>query len=967
MVSVDGLAVIDIITFLQVAMDQAGREDYVKNRSWTTASHALRSFFAAQDVPFDGLEYDLPESLTEIGIEGAVAEPTLTAAMAEGARLVLATNEAQSRVDIRHLLVAILLSQAGQKALVDLGLVKGDFTRFFAKLGTALIGHIVENAYEEDTEAWAERAFHFQNVPAPAAPTRRLSHTDYLPDMARQLPSAEDDPLGFGRDARAMAELICLDKAKPPLAVGLFGHWGSGKTTFMRMLEREIDSVTAAARAVVTEAPDKRLPFVGNVVHIWFNAWSYADSEKLWASIATELFRQLSVDGHAGRPQAIKADYLREVREKLAGQRQAAKTLQDERAALERDLDEKEQVLAAIENQRAAASIDRVRTAADSLIRDVVIDNQKVATSLSELGLDAEDLSAAKVVDTAKRLQGVGARWQAVWRALRQGRNRARHWTHLGIYLAVAGLAVFAVSQWADIQLGALMAPVLAGVTPIWKYFEIGAKAIKPLLAEHSQVERALRDKAQAAKDEIVELRANLGAKRAAIAEAQDAAPSLEEAIEEGRSSLLAYFLRERGLIDKWRDHLGVIALVQEAFEELSALFEEQQKAYYAKRDAGQLTDQDKPPIDRIVLYIDDLDRCQHDQVAQVLQAVHLLLAFPLFVVVVGVDARWLSHSLEKVYGDQMRIDGSATAVRPDVADATALEIEKATVSDYLEKIFQVPYWLRGFDDRQGIAYQRLVNNLLGQPENQVEPWIEVEQTPPAAGPTATVAQDDEGETVSTANEDDADSGDPPIIAPVAVEMPPVEETAAETWERVDLIEDEISLMRALGGIAGKSPRAVKRLVNLYRLIRVRKSGEELRALLSGRDENPPLFPAVMLWLAVEIGLDHGDIWLLWQVLSEASGTARLDIFRAPLNSRDPDGDLVAYDSSMAIGGVTYRHFDLLRQFWSTKDVPARQSILWGLRQIDRWNLTIDHLRAAASEVSRYSFRQGLDLGARHD
>ena len=55
-------------------------------------------------------------------------------------------------------------------------------------------------------------------------------------------------------------------------------------------------------------------------------------------------------------------------------------------------------------------------------------------------------------------------------------------------------------------------------------------------------------------------------------------------------------------------------------------------------------------PIDRIVLYIDDLDRCSPRQVVDVLQAVHLLLALDLFVVVVGVDPRWLLHALRSEY-----------------------------------------------------------------------------------------------------------------------------------------------------------------------------------------------------------------------------------------------------------------------------------------------------------------------------
>jgi hypothetical protein len=44
--------------------------------------------------------------------------------------------------------------------------------------------------------------------------------------------------------------------------------------------------------------------------------------------------------------------------------------------------------------------------------------------------------------------------------------------------------------------------------------------------------------------------------------------------------------------------------------------------------------------LNRIVLFIDDLDRCDPDRVVKVLEAVYLLLAVKLFVVVVGVDAR---------------------------------------------------------------------------------------------------------------------------------------------------------------------------------------------------------------------------------------------------------------------------------------------------------------------------------------
>lgn len=64
----------------------------------------------------------------------------------------------------------------------------------------------------------------------------------------------------------------------------------------------------------------------------------------------------------------------------------------------------------------------------------------------------------------------------------------------------------------------------------------------------------------------------------------------------------------------------------------------------------SQLMDPANRKIERIVLYIDDLDRCPAAKVVDVLQAVHLLLAYPLFVVVVGVDSRWLLQSLSAHY-----------------------------------------------------------------------------------------------------------------------------------------------------------------------------------------------------------------------------------------------------------------------------------------------------------------------------
>ena len=114
----------------------------------------------------------------------------------------------------------------------------------------------------------------------------------------------------------------------------------------------------------------------------------------------------------------------------------------------------------------------------------------------------------------------------------------------------------------------------------------------------------------------------------------------------------LQEFVRERAASSDYREQLGVISKVRRDFEQLVALLpgsDQQAGAEQVAVVAAAVTRR-IPEVERIVLFIDDLDRCPHGKVVEVLQAVHLLLAFKLFVVVVGVDSRWLQRSLEAHY-----------------------------------------------------------------------------------------------------------------------------------------------------------------------------------------------------------------------------------------------------------------------------------------------------------------------------
>src|SRR4030095_6744962 len=109
----------------------------------------------------------------------------------------------------------------------------------------------------------------------------------------------------------------------------------------------------------------------------------------------------------------------------------------------------------------------------------------------------------------------------------------------------------------------------------------------------------------------------------------------------------IAAFIQDRARAQDYRRHLGVPALIRRDFEKLSKMFRTQREYEKEDRDGAQLETRHDPTIvNRIILYIDDLDRCPPEKVVEVLRAIHLLLAFPLFVVIVAVDARWMKRAL---------------------------------------------------------------------------------------------------------------------------------------------------------------------------------------------------------------------------------------------------------------------------------------------------------------------------------
>ena len=88
--------------------------------------------------------------------------------------------------------------------------------------------------------------------------------------------------------------MVTATEFEPPLAVGIFGDWGSGKSFFMRLLHDAVDDRARQAEEDLNSGivPTEGVRFYSKVVQIRFNAWHYAETN-LWASLVDHIFVRL--------------------------------------------------------------------------------------------------------------------------------------------------------------------------------------------------------------------------------------------------------------------------------------------------------------------------------------------------------------------------------------------------------------------------------------------------------------------------------------------------------------------------------------------------------------------------------------------------------------------------------------------------------------------------------------------------
>ncbi|MFO7679284.1 MAG: P-loop NTPase fold protein [Chloroflexota bacterium] len=654
-----------------------------------------------------------------------------------------------------------------------------------------------------------------------------------------------EDTLGIKTEVYALAETLLLRDVETPLAVGILGGWGSGKSFVMHLMQKEMQRIRSLK---VTKAwiADETEPYVGHVYPISFNAWTYAKSD-LWASLMQTIFmelnRQLSLEQLftrerllAGGANWLELNQLGEKerlallqselgRETVAAWRRgetpdsllqayhemrSAEVKEMETAVQE--LDEKQNELASLVDTFAVAQetipeaarrevwAEILKTAVFSPIATEIQDTLTSQTYTTADGKVVKVFSDEDLQDLTKltiKLKQFRPTMTSMWHGdnLKKSLQEKRWSLVTAVILILAAVfSAFIADRLDQFSQSATVTSVtafLAAVSSIgmaafrtyqeWsdtvQRWSSGIQDVENLAQEMlstketqilTAVEKEFSQQKQALEQEISDLNAQIDTHRQRMGAA-------------GIFTSLSEFVSSRLEMGDYAERLGMLHRAQADLQELTDTL-----TVYGDQDLYAAAKQSFFPRGpaRVVLFIDDLDRCPPPKVVEVLEAVQLLLRTKLFVIVLGLDTRYVTRALEKEYDRILTRDGDPSGL------------------DYIEKIIQIPYRVRPIEPTSlhtFLAAQMEMAAAPGEGETAVTPTPSLAPTSPSPGGNG---QKPDGVVTATG------SGSPVVAETI---LP----------QRIKFHHEDFTDLEQSCVIIGLTPRSIKRLINVLKLIKV--------------------------------------------------------------------------------------------------------------------------------------------------
>jgi len=679
----------------------------------------------------------------------------------------------------------------------------------------------------------------YQSNEDPGAPVLPLSLPDD-PELKSSQPLANDIPAGpdllnLMGEVNAIAEAVVLKDLNPPLVVGILGGWGSGKSFVLHLLKNRIQEIRCEP---VSSSNDDDFPFVGHPYIINFDAWTYAKSN-LWASLMQKIFMEL--DRQIGTEQMLKTELdiaprnggevwkllnelsdnaVERIKKSKIGQEALKNVIKLNSGELEgkRLWDELEKL--------KKTEIDRLRIAeVDVELIRFQRDNQELLLKQSidrDITMNAQQSALQKIGENLL---------ETTWKKLtKNGQSeeqppsfaqllKAINWFSklnkvpvsylVGFLFFILGSVALSYLDISEVEIfgisgvGGILGIITTG---FFKFQQWAGKmqqqfddAVKENRKEPEQVYqntiRSTIEKYGTSEKQEEPVRMDAGPEFKSIDEQAKNMMLWEQKLKEkenevvsirqrvgmaARHQNLLEFVQHRLEGRTYEDKLGLMHQVKDDLEELS-------DALMHDDGSMELFERGKP---RIILLIDDLDRCPPLKVVEVLEAAQLLVKTSLFVVVIAMDVRYVTRALEHEYEGVLTPFGEPTGL------------------DYIEKIIQIPYRVRPVSESA-------VKSFL---------WAQMK-------PHTDVAEEDDNNLKDT-----QDPGKPATPSKKPTAKQKLEE--GEEGRRPDVVlnktelrvlpkkalyfsKDEHQIITQCCSVFDVSPRTMKRLVNVFKLLKI--------------------------------------------------------------------------------------------------------------------------------------------------
>ncbi len=710
----------------------------------------------------------------------------------------------------------------------------------------------------------------YDGLTGDGVPAKHISLIQYMKDRSRlpelysaiqkmihkrPQPARNDQPIG--RDllqvetaVHALAEMCMLEDLHPPIAVGILGGWGSGKSFVMHLMQ---ERVARLRRKKITED----YPYVGHIYQIKFDAWTYAKSN-LWASLIQTVFYKLNLQLTRERDlaEALKLNESELHQDKIPeilkegghlwqllaypdlSERQSHDVI-NFASELNEELRDKppdqlrdifEAYIQKLDRPDRSSNLQEKETGEflwqklEALKKAELVDLRSTEKDLAnkQKALEFARIELQKKIDAQIDQEGREAAWKSLQGVFKQQfgklydavekqfkaegtvsisetvgkkaelcqaiRNNPRDFVAFIVLAVVIGIFA-AINQSLILQLPSALVAIGSAIMAFVRVYSKWLKLLKDsflMYCKQVETERYWLDASREGRYEaaLAEEKATFAQQ---LAPPQDAAsiPALEQEV----ATLTAKVKRQRERVGITANYVSLLDFVSSRLDE--AVYEKELGLMHQiQRDLHELSESltaDKTIKDlfprgkpRIILYIDDLDRCPPQRVVEVLEAVQLLLKTDLFVVILAIDVRYITRALETAYNGILARKGNPSGL------------------DYIEKIIQIPYRVPPVENEAVASYLQAQMDIALEKPDKLLP-------PPDLKP--------DNDTPSPQTED----------LPINI---------------IEVSQDEYDIMRQACQQVDMTPRVMKRLANVFKLIKIIWYRQGRQPTIDGKPDN---------------------------------------------------------------------------------------------------------------------------------